>query len=881
MKKGWKYTPPLHSKSLSVVEFLGNPTLQNRFFKLLEESEKKLKIGEIRDITRVQFQPIIESINLNRDLISKLRKGVGEKHYPGMGKEFLKKFDSEVEKLKINREKLYMEYISQQMRDQKGTYNQLKRGRDRLWIKLQKKYGFIDKIKQIQRETEGSKYLKMGELFLELVGKGIRINHSLHISGLHWETKERIKKISPKLGERIQNLIKKEKRNGDQIWSEDHLKESLSQQQKLISLNGFLRDEILLKRLNESLLDENNYLIKLNQRVNERDRKELKKLKLKEKRRTKVEYRKNFRDGYITKSYFEKLFKENNKKLINGLLNHLKNNIEFNKNNQINISKTFENFKFENHRIRPFHISPTLKKYPKILIEYKKIEDDLILKFRKKKNKEFLNFFKEQIKNGKVYTVKQIIKEIGISYLEYKLLKEEYHDEIMEFRKRISEEKWNTWISESKKRTLQYIDKGFHYNDSLFMGGLGESVTRISSIRVIGGDKIFQKQFVDRVKRYKKTIDTLPISEKKLKFKKEYLNKLKEFKKLNDRENKLVFKGLDDDHFKNNYWVSPKNFFHSSIVPPDYPFYLRRVLLVIIRSHEKRVKKFEEKLKEKEKFNSSLLRTLPQKSRKMVGSISRNGVVFYDVNQKEIFRTCTNCQETKPINYFPIRSRGGHRHCIECHNIKLYGTKEKQFKSDWRNGVLIKKRNSQNEITHIRCNSCSEFKLTNKFRHRYKGSRVCVDCYVDLPNNVLTKPFEFKTITKGKDKGKRVRMRVYDDVTYQVVKKRCRICEELQPIEYFSLSNSSPVDGRSYTCKTCRIGNKKSDGRYEFMKSRKTGLVTQVRWYDPKTNILQKKLCTNCDKVKKVSEFTQNFSNFDNISIYCRECHRMRRKQKN
>jgi hypothetical protein len=185
------------------------------------------------------------------------------------------------------------------------------------------------------------------------------------------------------------------------------------------------------------------------------------------------------------------------------------------------------------------------------------------------------------------------------------------------------------------------------------------------------------------------------------------------------------------------------------------------------------------------------LEKLPDKLSDIITRISKNGKVFYDVNNKVVVKYCDSCGEFKSKKHF-VKSVNITSICLECLNRKS-GSRRR---GEMMNGKIIKKYNSMGDITHRRCTSCDEFKEGRKFSHRWKGSSVCDDCYVELPNNLLTR--------KGEYNSKGIQLRRYNS-NYIVTHKRCSSCEIMKDISGFNNYVNSKIDGKSWTCKECSI----------------------------------------------------------------------------
>lgn len=804
-----KYTSRIHQKHLGPIEFLSNEKLIERFFYVLETREKKINLKDVNHLQLLKIQEVLTSLNLTHNLISKIRNGDGKRYFNNNDhQKFIERYDQTIGRLIKERERKFMEGFLTLFK--KNQYNITKTLRElnssqRILKSLEKKYKFHSKVKSLIKEFEIQNrevvYKGRMELCLELYKKGIRVRYSRKISGVDEPNLSKLKNTSPKLYELIKSKVQKKdqySKFGNNRITQQDIDSCLLQIQKLMSLNDLKLTPIQTNHLNDCILSENKLLVEFNKKFNNSQTLELEKLRGLEK--------KNKYDGiYLKKSYVRELIEGNDKSFIREILNHLKLNFSTNKDTSFSPSKTFKNFNYDNKKVKPFHITEQLKFNSEVKKKFLKLIDEIKLSNHLRSKDKFLEYYRSGRGFRKYIREKDIIKELGISYLTLKVLNETFKRELKEIKSKYFSESWDEWILKSKDRVLDFQERGFHYNDSLMMGGMGDGGSkRLESILEIVKDREFEKKFIKGVRRFNDKKEWLPISDQKIRKKRDYIEKLTQLKLKNEEIHSEKFKGMEDKDFNRKYQVGYDSLFHSkNYLPPEYPFYLRRVLIVLIRQREKELIKDLKKFERRKKVVDFKLKNVPRNDRERVSKVSRSGKIFYDVNQNVIYRTCSSCIETKPINHFPRRKNGRSSKCLECLNIMRYGTKNKKYKGDWKGGVQIKKRNSNNEITHLRCTSCNQFKINSKFRYRFQGSRVCEDCYVILPNNVLTRRGEFKTIN-----GKQVRVRLYDEKTFSVLKKRCSKCEKLLPIDLFGLNNSSPYDGRSYRCKPCL--NKKS-----------------------------------------------------------------------
>ena len=185
------------------------------------------------------------------------------------------------------------------------------------------------------------------------------------------------------------------------------------------------------------------------------------------------------------------------------------------------------------------------------------------------------------------------------------------------------------------------------------------------------------------------------------------------------------------------------------------------------------------------------LESLDSKYSDVIVRSSKNGKVFYNIKNEVVVMDCNFCGEMKSQEHFPIYSqKKNHYKCFSC----IKGESGTSRPGEKMNGKLIKKYDSRGVVTHNRCTSCDEFKLKKQFNHKWRGSSVCDDCYVELPNNHLTRKGEFNS--KGD------RLRIYNS-HFNVTHKRCNTCNDMKVLDEFNKWNGSKIDGKGGTCRIC------------------------------------------------------------------------------
>jgi hypothetical protein len=187
------------------------------------------------------------------------------------------------------------------------------------------------------------------------------------------------------------------------------------------------------------------------------------------------------------------------------------------------------------------------------------------------------------------------------------------------------------------------------------------------------------------------------------------------------------------------------------------------------------------------------LKSLDNKHSDLIVRSSKGGKIFYDIKNEIVVMDCNFCGEKKPKENFPISSTHSDKNSFKCFSC-MKGESGRSRPGEKRNGKIIKKYDSRGVLTHNRCTSCDEFKLKNKFNHKWRGSSVCNDCYVELPNNHLTRKGEFNS--KGD------RLRIYNS-HFNVTHKRCNTCNDMKVLDEFNKWNGSKIDGKGGTCRIC------------------------------------------------------------------------------
>jgi hypothetical protein len=221
----------------------------------------------------------------------------------------------------------------------------------------------------------------------------------------------------------------------------------------------------------------------------------------------------------------------------------------------------------------------------------------------------------------------------------------------------------------------------------------------------------------------------------------------------------------------------------------------------IIRTLKEKLKSFEDK----NELNK-ILESFPQKTRDLIKNVSPKKVKFYTIDNQLVIKKCPGCHEYKEVNDFTLTKNGYSTRCNRCKLIlsrknRLVSEIGSGRKGEIYKGRVIKKYDSLGNIVQRRCTSCDEFKPIKKFSFR-KRSSVCDDCFVEIPNNYLTRKGEYF-------RGEKVR--IYDPRTNNIIEKKCCKCKEFKELNEFYLNRLSrgTIDYRSSKCKSCSYEDRK------------------------------------------------------------------------
>jgi hypothetical protein len=407
------------------------------------------------------------------------------------------------------------------------------------------------------------------------------------------------------------------------------------------------------------------------------------------------------------------------------------------------------------------------------------------------------HFKKSQKISGKGGILEKCSETIGPSFDFLMKISPEFKQLIYKLEKDLPEKNYNRWMEDSKERYFRLKSKGFNPNDCISLSGFG---SRGSSLfkDYIKDNTEFLKEIFDFKKEWKtKWYSSSILNSEQLKEREEYLKNLKRLKVDFENENGEYFKSNDLNFTSWKGFTSYRGGKKLKTFP-DYNQYFIIKINHSIRDMERVWKRVSENVNRQNKESFSYMDIIPEEWRKRVKYVSPKGVFFYDVNHNDIFKKCSSCNQVKEISEFFSGTTKGRTYtrCKLCISTIVNGVKRHSsgmLKEKWKNGKLIRRYNEFGKEIERRCNSCDKLKETKLFNHRYKGSSVCDDCYVTLPNNVLTRKREF---FKG------VHIRWYDEKTYEVVKRRCITCNEVKKKDEFPKNHYS-FDGINSVCKMC------------------------------------------------------------------------------
>jgi hypothetical protein len=370
-------------------------------------------------------------------------------------------------------------------------------------------------------------------------------------------------------------------------------------------------------------------------------------------------------------------------------------------------------------------------------------------------------------------------------------------EKIHEIQKRFTTETYEEYVKKSLNMFDTLIKKGVYPGDSVVISGFGGKrsgdITPLMK-RVFGENKKFFKRFHKlREKQRKELYSSTLLTIEQLDERKNYIDLLKSIKTDFIKKNKTFFDSNPFDIKK----IPPKNYRSpfirgtSSIFPVREHYFIHKIEGIIFR----RTRLYNSSKNKLEKHNKTYKDMIPNEWKSRVKFVSSRGSNYFDINRNVIFRKCSSCDQVKDvIDFFKTKSM-----CKSCMMKRSPIKKKSILREKWYRGKLIRRYDELGNEVLRRCNSCDTMIDTKRFKHKYKGSSVCDSCYVDLPNNHLTKRGEFW-------KGEQIRW--YDEKTFKVIKRRCSICKEVKSRGDF-LGSSVNFDGISRRCKKCYYGKRK------------------------------------------------------------------------
>jgi hypothetical protein len=277
----------------------------------------------------------------------------------------------------------------------------------------------------------------------------------------------------------------------------------------------------------------------------------------------------------------------------------------------------------------------------------------------------------------------------------------------------------------------------------------------------------------------------------------EYLDQIKE-KRVTSRSRSWIKSFINTTQFKNDQKLN---------------FLYTECLRIRDSNKNQSIKSLKEKIRvlEEKKELNNILQNFSKKTRDLIKKVSPKKVKFYTIDNELIIKKCPGCNEYKGIYDYTLTKNGYSTRCNKC---KVILTRTNRLGSDVGTGKkgeiykgrVIKKYDSNGNIVQRRCTSCDEFKPVKKFSFR-KRSSVCDDCFIEIPNNYLTRKGEYY-------KGELVR--IYDPKTNNIIQKKCSKCKKFKELNDFYLNRMirGSIDYRSNKCKSCsleeRLNSKKN-----------------------------------------------------------------------
>lgn len=372
------------------------------------------------------------------------------------------------------------------------------------------------------------------------------------------------------------------------------------------------------------------------------------------------------------------------------------------------------------------------------------------------------------------------------------------NDLIRENRKKYYEKNIDKWINQSKKRLIKFLKDGFDPGSSEFLSGLRYRGDRSLLVKSLNEDEKFKDQYTNLTRKNRMLRGSHSPSKQKYEWDKNHLEQLKKYKEdfLNQNPQLKEY----EPNPVNILSREPGGLSNTRKILPKYEHYFKTIVDYVIHRWEIITNKSLVSYKSYEKGNKDVLDLIPENLRILIHSVGRERKSFYDVNNKIIVKKCSRCDQYKHLNEYQkkgIRNNRISDMCVTCivkFNRRKKGLPEGRGKlGEVRNGKIIKKWNEVGTLIERRCTSCDQFKEVKKFKYLHRSSSVCEDCYVQLPNNKLTRYGEYY---RGE------LMRKFNKYN-EVVEKKCRRCNTFYPLENFQKNKNNPIDGRGRRCKSC------------------------------------------------------------------------------
>jgi hypothetical protein len=822
-KKNINYTPPSHQKGIGIIQFLQDKTLVEKFFDMYK---KNYEGG---------FQIVLKKLNINPGLISVIKNNKDSGRLIDEKKEFFKRFEKLQKELKIFDDKRLMNEFKNRLKDHDFNYtkvlfslkpplfspNKMKR--------LEEDYGFETEVKKLQLKNRDHKFneyiqssLKKYKTYIKL---GISHNNSTRLSGFgvpygsklfdylieYPHILDEMNKHKPGPGSKgLDGLTETLKNRRKELRVLNRLKKRLLRKHGEIKLKSNPKTSYSVRVTSTQISfppqpESEYYNIELGIKEVSKHIEELEKSVKNRQLTTKEKINRKKEKLRIQKeSSLEWL--SNNKPFQDRVIKHLNKNLEFGYFHRsepiFNHNRGMKKFKFKGEIFEFEKIRRLLKYNLDFKNKVEKIQSQKKDLFEKRIRKEFLDLYKEcRYVHEDVRRRKKEIRGYYRCRQDKKLI-----FKVNELRSQFIEEEFKKWFKESKIRFFDFVNQGFNYNDSLILSGIHQTYTKTRGkfYDIMRDDPDFNKRFMEIVVDTKNKTNTGIVNQDRVDKQKKYIEKLREFKDQLIKKNPKIFKGTTDSdfHFRYSVYLNISSKHRNSQPPPVYIFYLRRQIDVVIHQNTHfELNRLLKRFNENERKKNTFMKTLPKEWREQVRNVSRKGKSFMDVNGDVIFKHCPQCNTIKQSKDFSNRGKSGlQTWCTKCSRERSIRSGKSQGRvGEFYRGKRIKIFNELNQVVKKRCTSCTDFKPVKDFNYPQRKGSVCIECFIELPNNVLTRRGEFRKIN-----GVNTRIREYDPISMKLIKKRCSTCEDLKPVEDFNTRNSGGrIDHYSGSCRNC------------------------------------------------------------------------------